>query len=85
MSSLVGSHKASRGGPSTSVTDTNQVTIKGQSYTTPRDSALSLATGTFRVHEADTSSKASWLTWNESILDAVDVGTRTTDDRVVAR
>jgi len=36
--SLVGSHRASRGGPSTSVTDTNQVTIKGRSYTTPRDS-----------------------------------------------
>ena len=39
-SSLVASHRASRGGPSTSVTDTNTVTIKGRSYTTPRDSAL---------------------------------------------
>ena len=39
MSSLVGSHRASRGGPSTSGTDTNAVTIKSQRYTTPRDSA----------------------------------------------
>ena len=41
---MVGSHRASRGGPSTSVTDTNTVTIKSQSYTTPGDSApLSIA------------------------------------------
>lgn len=39
MSALVGSHRASRGGPSTAVTDTNHVTIKSRSYTTPRDSA----------------------------------------------
>ena len=39
MSTLVGSHRASRDGPSTSVTDTKPVTIKDPSYTTPRDSA----------------------------------------------
>ena len=33
--SLVDAHITSRGGPSTSGTDTNTVTIKGQSYTTP--------------------------------------------------
>ena len=39
VSALVGSHRASRDGPSTTVTDTKPVTIKSQSYTTPRDSA----------------------------------------------
>ena len=39
VSSLAGSHRASRGGPSTTVTDTKPVTIKSPSYTTPGDSA----------------------------------------------
>ena len=38
VSSLVGSHKASRGGPPTSGTDTKPAVSAGQSYTTPGDS-----------------------------------------------
>ena len=39
VGSLAGSHRASRDGPSTTVTDTNRSTIKGPNYTTPGDSA----------------------------------------------
>jgi hypothetical protein len=39
VSCLGGFLTAARRGPSTSVTGTNTVTIKGRSYTTPRDSA----------------------------------------------
>jgi len=39
VSTLVGTHTASRDGPPTSVTDTITNKIKNPSYTTPRDAA----------------------------------------------